>query len=201
MVQHHKSSLYHPQANGTVEAFNKILEKGLAKICNAKCDDWDERLSAALWAYRTTVKRLTNQTPFQLVYGWEAVIPAEFIVPSLLIATSLKFSEEASLQEHLHELQELDEARFLVEFHQKIQKDRQKVWHDCHIKKKTFQVGGKVILYDNRFQKFPRKLQMHWLGPYFVIEIRDSGAVRLAQLDGMVLPRWVNGACLKPYQE
>ena len=97
MVQNHKSSPYHPQANGTVEAFNKILEKGLTKICNAQQDDWDERLSAALWAYRTTVKRLTNQMSFQLVYGREAVIPAEFTVPSLLIATSLKFSEEAFL--------------------------------------------------------------------------------------------------------
>ena len=66
------------------------------------------------------MKRLTNQTPFQLVYGREAVIPAEFTVLSLLISTSLKFSEEESLQERLHELQELDEARFFAEFHQKV---------------------------------------------------------------------------------
>ena len=129
------------------------------------------------------------------------MIPAKFTVPNLLIATSLHFSEEASLRERLQELQELDEARFLAEFHQKVQKARQKAWHDRHIKTKAFQVGGKVLLYDSQFQKFTGKLQMHWLGPYFVIEIRDSGAVRLAQLDGTVLPGWVNGARLKPYQE
>ena len=30
-----------------------------------------------LWAYRTTVRTLTGETPFKLAYGSEAVIPAE----------------------------------------------------------------------------------------------------------------------------
>ena len=112
-----------------------------------------------------------NQTPFQLVYGREAVVLAEFIISSLLITSTLHLTEEDSIKEHLHELQVLEEDRFMVEFHQTFHKDRQKSWHDHHIKHKMFTFGGKFLLYDRKFQKFPGKLRMRWLGPYHVIDI------------------------------
>jgi hypothetical protein len=39
LIQHHKSIPYHPQDNGTVEAFNKIMESGLTKVCCANKED------------------------------------------------------------------------------------------------------------------------------------------------------------------
>ena len=38
---------------------------------------WPEELLSILWAYRTTVRTPTRETPFWLTYRREAVIPAK----------------------------------------------------------------------------------------------------------------------------
>ena len=103
-IQHKKSTPYHPQANGTVEAFNKILEHALTKVCNANREDWDLKILVVLWAYHTTCKRLMRKTPFILVYGKEAVMPIEYIVPSMHIVAVTSMDDEAELEEHMMQL-------------------------------------------------------------------------------------------------
>jgi hypothetical protein len=41
---------------------------------------------------------------------------------------------------------ELEEDKILVGFHQELQKEKDKSWHERKIKKKSFKEGGLVIL-------------------------------------------------------
>jgi hypothetical protein len=67
-------------------------------------------LYSTLWAYRTSVKTATGFSPFQLVYGLEAVLPIECQIPSLKLAVQL-FPDTSPLEERLLYLEQLDEKR------------------------------------------------------------------------------------------
>ena len=122
-IQHKKSTPYHLQANGTVEEFNIISDHPLTKVCNANRDYWDLKISAVLWAYRTTCKRLRGETLFKLVYGQEVVIPMDYIVPSLRIVVATCMDDEAALEDHATQLIQLEEDHFIAGFHQHVKKD------------------------------------------------------------------------------
>ena len=101
VVHHQKRRLYSPQANGTVEAYNNILETILTKIFCVNKNDWDLRVPIVLWAYRTTCKNLTMQTPFKLAYGLKDVVPMEYLVPSLRIVSFTDMDDPGVVQERL----------------------------------------------------------------------------------------------------
>ena len=154
-----------------------------------------------LWAYRKTCKKLTRQTPFKLAYGQEVVMPMEHIVPSLKIATLTELADEETVEERLLHLVELEEYRFIAGFHQQVQKNREKAWHDRHIKSKSIKARDLVLMYDNKFARFPGKFCMHWLGPYQVKHVTEGGVASLVRLDGTMFPTMVNGTRLKLYRD
>jgi len=98
-VYHQKSTSYHPKANGIVGALNKILENALRTICNTQWNDWEVCVLTVLWDYRTTSKNLTSQTPFRLVYGQKVMMPMEYILPSLRIASFTGMANYEALEE------------------------------------------------------------------------------------------------------
>ena len=128
-------------------------------------------------------------------------MPMEYIVPSLRISSFIEMDDPTMLKERLEKMLELEEDRFVVAFQLQVQKAREKASHDRHIKKKQFQIGDPVLLYDSKFMKFPGKFKTHWKGPYIVQEVTDGGAVQLAKLNGEILPSMVNGSRLKKYRD
>jgi transposase InsO family protein len=85
-ITQHFASVKHPQTNGLVECANRSLGEGIKAPLDKHKGRWVDELSHVLWAHRTTIKNSTGDTPFSLVYGTEAVIPAEIGMPTIRTA-------------------------------------------------------------------------------------------------------------------
>jgi hypothetical protein len=107
------------------------------------------------------MRKMTMKTPFKLVYGLEVVVPMEYLVPRLRISTFIDMDDLDVVQERLAQLVELEEDSFIAGFHQQVQKEREKAYHDRNIKKKEFKKGNLVLLYDSKFIKHPGKFRTH----------------------------------------
>jgi transposase InsO family protein len=71
------SSPYYAQANGQAEASNKTLIGLIKRKIQEKPRWWHEVLLEAFWVYRVSQHGAIKITPFELVYGQEAVLPME----------------------------------------------------------------------------------------------------------------------------
>ena len=74
-IKNYYSSLAHPQSNGQVEVTIRTLKAALKTKLEDLKGKWVEYLPEVLWAYRTTRKSTTQETPFTLAFGTEAVDP------------------------------------------------------------------------------------------------------------------------------
>ncbi|XP_070047320.1 uncharacterized protein [Nicotiana tomentosiformis] len=105
------SSTYHLSANWQAESTNKVIIQNLKKRLEAAKGKWPEELSGVLWAYRTTTKSSTGETPFSLVYGAKSLIPVKVGEPTLRY---FRTDKEANNEALLVKLELLDEHRDLA---------------------------------------------------------------------------------------
>ena len=92
MVIHKRSAPYHAQANGLAGSTNKTLCTELTKVVSNSRFDWADRLHGVLWAYRIAYKTDVGATPFELGFGLNAILPIEFLVPTLKVAKELNWT-------------------------------------------------------------------------------------------------------------
>ena len=76
-IKNYYSSPAHPQSNGQAKVTIRTLKATLKTKLEDLKGKWVEYLPEELWAYRTTHKSATHETPFALTFGIEAVDPVE----------------------------------------------------------------------------------------------------------------------------
>ena len=68
------------QSNGNIEQFNGTLQTILTAYCEKDQRRWDEYLPQVMMAYRSSVHATTQQTPNNMVFGCDIVLPMEAVI-------------------------------------------------------------------------------------------------------------------------
>ena len=131
---------------------------------------WVDYLPGVLWAYRTTYKSATQETPFALAFGTKAVAHFEVGLKSLRVEFANVENNEESLRLNLDLLEEKrEQALKCVEDYQR----KTTRYYDRKVRPNSFKPGDLVLkkLLPARKDPTHRKLGPNWEGPYIVSRI------------------------------
>jgi transposase InsO family protein len=195
------STSYYPQGNGLVESSNKSLTRIIKKLLQDNKKAWHKNLIHALWADRITPKRSIATSPFQIVYGTEAIFPTTlgFPVMRLLQEQDVETDATRRRKDELINVQQTREKAFNnAQLHQdKIKRD-----FDRHTKEDDFKVGDLVLRWDARNEDKGKhgKFDHLWLGPFKIVVYHGNNAYLIQESNGDIVGGGpVNGRFLKHY--
>ncbi|GJX85898.1 reverse transcriptase domain-containing protein [Tanacetum coccineum] len=166
--------------NGQTEVTNRAIKRILERSVGYNPKDWSEKLSNALWAFRTAYKTPTGCTPFRMVYGKACHLLIEIKHKAYWALKQCNMDLTFAAKNHFMELNELMELRDKAYENTRIYKERTKRWHDSRLHgDKNFINGDKVLLFNSRLKLHLRKLKSKWSGPFVVKTMYPYGAIEI----------------------
>ena len=135
-----------------------------------------------LWAYRTTVRTPTFETPFKLAYGSEVVIPADVHMANHRVTMYQDKDNEEQLRLNLDLI---DKVRTDADERTARYKNLMARQHDAMVKPRRFNIGDLVLKKVSLATKNPAhgKLGPNWKGPYIIINCKKQGSYYLEVID------------------
>ena len=147
---------------------------------------WVEELLGVLWAYETTRRKPTRESPFALTYGVEAIIPTKIGMPTI----RAEVPEEASTEAIIKYLDTVDELREAATMCIASYQQRLASWHNRRVKPLTFKTRELVLrrVFKNMSNPTGMKFQHNWEGPYTVVLVRTTESYALSIQTGLLFP-------------
>ena len=168
MIDKTRTTPYHPQGNGQVKRFNRVIAETISKYCAKKPHLWDTYLPYVTFVYNTTVHRTIGTTPYSMLFGKEAQYHIDLFYPKPPGDPRLVLGEDGlELNEKLYEVHSHAQATMGKE------QPRQRDYFNEKVHGDPFKAGDLVWLFELHRAK-SRKFYLPRQGPYEVVN-RTSG--------------------------
>ena len=140
-----------------------------------------------LRTYRTTPRVPTEETPFKLTFGMQAVIHLDIGLPTSRTEDFNQEENDTRLRANLDLLNEVREQApvCMAAYQYKVVK-----YYNSQVKTKIFKIGDLVLRMAEASQPIvTTKLSPKWEGPYQVIKIVRPRTYQLQWLDHSLVPQ------------
>jgi hypothetical protein len=179
-IQIKYASVAQPRANGQVERANRMILEALRKKVFDKSEKlagkWIRELPYVVWSLQTQPSRaLHGNTPFFMVYGLEAVLPADLIFGEPRLTFENIAEAEAT---RLEDIDVLEEERLNIVIQSARYQQTLRRYHDKAVRHRSFMVGD-FVLRRILTGEGQHKLSPPWEGPFIVLEVRRLGSYQL----------------------
>ena len=193
-------TLAHPQSNGQAEVTIRTLKAALKTKLEDLKGKWVEYLPEVLWAYMTTQKSATRETPFALAFGTEVVAPIEVGLKSPRIELAIVEHNDEALRLNLDLLDEKCEQvlRCTEDYQRKTTK-----YYNQKVKPTSYMPGDRVLkkLLPARKNPAHGKLGPNWEGPYIISRVVRPCNYELQIEEGKILHHTWNAEHLKRFYQ
>ena len=188
------SAPYHPQANGLCERAHRFALAALQQAVAGQLTTWDERLDAIRFGMITSKIAGHRVTPFQLLHGFAARLPAES-----LVATDLKAPQTVGeffnfMTAQWQEVRAIFQQEMVVSaakmrlkrdermrrFVSKLKVGASVYWTRPHFNQKEGEVGRRKLL--GKWSKEPARI-LEKRGNAYLLQEKDGNTVRVAAID------------------
>ena len=109
-----QSTPYYPQGNGLAKSSNKNIVNNIKKMLFENKRSWDTKLKFALWVDRVTIKKSIGTSPFQLIYGVDALFPVQLASPIIKFLQEIK-EEPDDIRRRMFQIIQLQQERETIE--------------------------------------------------------------------------------------
>lgn len=166
-IQQRLSTPHHSTGHAQVERTNRTLGNVLRTIAHNDQVNWDFHISAASFAYNSSIHHVTGETPHFALFGREARLPEDIL---------FKRQSEAVLRDPW--------LKTLRQVHRKLRRQiRKAILHNKQLYDKSridvnFKIGDLVLHYDPLRERHASysKLTQKWFGPYRIVGKRNANS-------------------------